>query len=327
MDLRELGERETISRLRKAIGVTSDMGRGEDDCAVIPLDDGTLLLASTDMVLEGTHVLPGATPDMIGSFAVEVAVSDVAAMGGRPLGVLCGYAMPPGTEVGWLQGVTHGMARTADSHGISLVGGDTKRSPEPTVAVTALGVVAAEECMFRRGAREGDALVLTGPVGGPALGYVSERHPDGSLREEALALVYRVRARVMAGRALASSGSAHACIDLSDGLAPCLDQMMTASGTGAEVRWEDVPVVDGLEEATYDTGWHARDMALNWGGEYELLAAVDPEGAPHLVKVLETMGLEPAVVGTVHGRRGQNILHHDSGREALRPHGFDHFKA
>jgi len=326
MDLRELGEREAISRLRDIIGTTSDLGGGEDDCATVPLDDGRVLLASTDMVLGETHILPGATPDMIGRFAVEIAVSDVAAMGGRPLGVLCGYAMPSGTDIHWLQGVTRGMALAADGMGTSLIGGDTKRSPERTIAVTALGLMAQDECMFRRGAREGDILLLTGPVGGPALGYNMERVPDGSLSDGALELVYGVRARVMAGKALATSGYAHACIDLSDGLAPCLDQMMAASDKGAELHWKDIPVVEGLEELVLDTGLHHRETALNWGGEYELLAAIDPDGVEHLMQLMARMDLEPAIVGRVHGVARQNIIIYDDGREALMPHGFDHFQ-
>ncbi len=325
MDLRELGEREAISHLRKAIGKTPDLGRGEDDCAAVLLDGGTVLLASTDMVLGETHMLPGATPKLIGQFAVEIAVSDVAAMGGTPTGVLCAYAMPSETDIHWLEDVSKGMTHAATALGTFILGGDTKRSPERTIAVTALGLVNEGECMFRHGAREGDVLMLTGPVGGPALGYNMERNSDGTLTDRALGLVYEVRARVMAGNALATSGHAHACIDLSDGLAPCLSQMMSASNKGAELLWNDVPLAEGLEDLAYEQGHDPRELALNWGGEYELLAAIDPEGVEPLMQVMGRLGLEPAIVGRVHGAGRQNIIIDERGREVLKQHGFDHF--
>jgi thiamine-monophosphate kinase len=326
MDLRELGEREAIDRIHLILGKTPDRGRGGDDSAAIPMDDGTFLLASTDMVLGETHILPGASPEAIGRFAVEIAISDIAAMGGRPLGVLSGYAMPPDTDIQWLQGVTAGMVQAVESIGTFVLGGDTKRSPERTIAVTALGQVAEEQCMFRHGAKEGDVLLLTGPVGGPALGYNMERNPDGSLTGRARGMVYDVRARLMAGQALATSGYAHACIDLSDGLAPCLYQMMDASDKGAELHWSDVPLADGLVDFTSDRRLDLKEMALNWGGEYELLAAIDPEGADPLMQAMGRLGLEAAIVGKVLDAPRQNIIISERGRELLRPHGFDHFQ-
>jgi thiamine-monophosphate kinase len=152
-----------------------------------------------------------------------------------------------------------------------------------------------------------------------------ERNPDGTLTETALELVYDVHAREKAGRALATSGYAHACIDLSDGLGPCLAQMMEASGKGAELDWRDVPLAEGLE-AFAVMGIDLREMALSWGGEYELLAAIDPDGVEPLVQVLRRLGLEPAVVGRVHGEARKNIIITEHGQEALSPHGFDHFQ-
>jgi thiamine-monophosphate kinase len=276
MDLKELGEREAIARVRGLLGTTPDLGVGEDDCAAVPLGDGRLLLVSTDVLVGPTHMLPGTTPGMMGSFAVEVAVSDIAAMGGQPMGVLTALALPPSTEAHWVEGLARGMVEATAGHGITVLGGDTKASGEPTVAMTALGIINEDECLYRRGARPGDKLLLTGPVGGPAVGYELIRSGAEGRERDALHMVYGVRARVAAGLALAASRAVHACIDLSDGLAPSVHQLCEASGCGAVVAWTDLPLPEDLEEAARLSGSKIEEMALNFGGEYELLAAVEP---------------------------------------------------
>ena len=325
MDLRDAGERAAIARLREAMGETEDLGQGIDDCAVHRLPDGSLLLVSTDVLVGSTHMLPGTSPGLLGSFAVELAVSDVAAMGGRPLGVLTAMAMPPDTSLEWLEDLSRGMATSADRHGITVLGGDTKAASEPVVAVTALGAVSEGECLYRRGALPGDALVLTGPVGGPALGFNMPEGCDGGLPPEALELVYGVRARVEAGLSLASSGHARACIDLSDGLAPAVHQLCEASGTGARIDWDSVPIADGLAEVSGARGLDLEETALHWGGEYELLAAVAPEGVDDVLSALRGLGLAPAVAGEVLAGR-EILLARDGPPAPLSPHGFDHFK-
>ncbi len=324
MDLRELGERGAIERLRKAMGDTDDLGLGIDDCAVYFLSDGSLLLASTDAIVGRTHMLPGVPPALLGSFAIEIAVSDVAAMGGRPFGVLAAMAMPPRTPIDWLERLSDGMAEAAHRHGITVLGGDTKASDEPMVAVTSLGSIEEGQCLYRRGAKPGDALLLTGPVGGPALGF---NLPEGKagITLEAARLVYGVRARVDAGLALARSGHAHACIDLSDGLAPAVHQLVGASGFGAVVDWASVPIVARLEQVAGARGLELEEVALHWGGEYELLAAVDPDRVHDVIADLLGLHLRPAVVGEVVEGHETILVCHGS-RAALSPHGFDHFK-
>jgi thiamine-monophosphate kinase len=324
MDLRDVGEREAIRRLQSALGATDDLGRGEDDCAVVDLGQGRYLLASTDVLVGRTHLLPGTPPDLFGAFALNTAVSDIAAMGGEPIGVLVALAMPPATDLGWLMGLYRGIASAARSLDLAVLGGDTKASNDPTVAATALGTVEAGRCMFRRGARPGDVIVLTGPVGDPALGFITPRRGEIPPRD-ALDRVYGVRARLDAGRALAASGHATACIDLSDGLAPALHQMLEASQKGATVVWEDIPLARGLREAATSTGHDLGEVALHWGGEYELLATVDPAGLEDVLSTLRRQRLEPRAIGRV--EEGRKVLLVSEGSPAeLSPHGFDHFK-
>ena len=324
MDLRDVGERDAIKRLQSTLGNMGDLGRGEDDCAVIDLGDGRYLLASTDVMVGRTHLLPGTPPDLYGAFVVNTAVSDIAAMGGDPIGVLTALAMPPGTDLGWLMGLYRGITSAARDLGITVLGGDTKASGDPTVAVTALGTMEGTRCMFRRGARPGDVLVLTGPVGGPALGFITPKRGD-ILPRDALDRVYSVKARTEAGRALAASGLATACIDLSDGFAPALHQLLEASKMGATVVWEDIPIARGLREAAATSDHELEDVALHWGGEYELLAIVDPVGVEDVMATLRRLRLEPRAVGRVDEGRKVHLVSEGSSAE-LSPHGFDHFK-
>ena len=329
--LRDVGERGAIEAARAQLGRTRDLGRGEDDCAVVPLGGGRgqLLLVTTDVLIGRSHLLPGVTPGMLGAFAVEAAVSDVAAMGGTPLGVLCALGLPPGTDRAWLQALARAMARAARGHGVGVLGGDTKSATEPVLAMTALGTATRGECLFRRGARPGDALVLTGPVGGPGIGYqrlmasmAEGRGPDA----RALRLVYGVRARVRDGLALARTGQARACIDLSDGLALALHQLCEASGVGAEVHWDALPLAGGLARAA-GQGRTELELALHFGGEYELLAAVRPDGVDEALAALRAArrGARCAVVGTV-TRPREILLCRERARVPIRPVGFDHFR-
>lgn len=325
MELRNLGERAAIEELRKAIVGTDDLGSGEDDCAVVSLDDGRLLLASTDVLVGPTHILPEAPPQLLGSFAAELAMSDVAAMGGSPIGILTAYAMPPGTEIAWLQLVSLGMSRAAVRVGTSVLGGDTKASPEPTIAVTALGLLEEGRCLYRKDAQPGDVLIVTGPVGGPSKGFLAPLGKDGKRTKEALELIYGVRARVNEGRAMSLSGRVHSCIDLSDGFAPALHQMMEASECGAMVAWNNIPLAEGLTEVADAAEADLVEAALNWGGEYELMAAVHPEGIEDVFSGLAAVGCSASPVGYV--TEGREILMvRDGAPLALDPRGFDHFE-
>ena len=320
MDLRELGERAAIARLREVLGATDDLGLGEDDCAVVPLGGDQLLLASTDILIGPTHLLPGTPPELYGSFCVEIAISDVAAMGGQPLGVLTAMAMPPDTDMDWLERVSEGMQGAARSHDATVLGGDTKSSPAPTVAVTAMGTVDRDRCLYRWAGRPGDKLVLTGPLGGPALGFNLPGSGSGDYGKEALDLIYDVRARTDAGIALASIEGANACIDLSDGFAPALHQLMEASGTGAEVEWEALPLEPGLADLAGEQGLDLVDLAHHWGGEYERLAAVDPGAGDQVMEALR-----PKEGGTLKSQR-EILLTRDGSPSSMGPHGFDHFR-
>ncbi len=236
-----------VSAIARAVGEPSGgvvLGIG-DDAAV--LDDGTVV--STDILVEGVHFdLARTTPRDVGHRAATANLSDLAAMGARPVALLAAFGLPPGFDDA--AEVAAGMRE----HGVPVAGGDLSRAPVLIVSVTALG--RSDRPVRRSGGRPGDVLVVTGPLGGQAAaGYAG-----------------RVMPRTDEGCALAAVATA--MIDLSDGIATDAPRLARASGTGAVIELERLPRASG---ATIE-------QAATGGEDYELLAAI-PSGTEAPVPV------------------------------------------
>jgi thiamine-monophosphate kinase len=221
-----------------------EVGIGDDACV---LAGG--LVASTDVLVDGVHFdAARMSASDIGHRAAAASLSDMAAMGAKPVCLLAGFGIPAGFAAA--AQLAAGMAE----HGVALVGGDLSRSPVLVVSVTALG--RAERPVLRSGGRPGDLLVVTGALGGQAAG----------------GYVRRVTPRLAEGRALATVATA--MLDLSDGIATDVRRLAAASGTGAVVELERLPRAPGV----------TIEQAATGGEDYELLAAV-PDGVPVPVAV------------------------------------------
>jgi thiamine-monophosphate kinase len=255
-----LPEEALVSAIARAVGEPTGavvVGIG-DDAAV--LDDGTV--ASTDILVEGVHFdLGRLSPRDVGHRAATANLSDLAAMGARPVALLAAFGLPPGFE--------HGaeLAAGMREHGVPVVGGDLSRAPVLIVSVTALG--RAERPVRRTGGRPGDLLVVTGPLGGQAAsGYAS-----------------RVTPRTGEGCALATVATA--MIDLSDGIATDAGRLARASRTGAVVELDLLPRAAGA----------SIEQAATGGEDYELLAALPPGAeSPVPVTVVGRLTEEPDVL-------------------------------
>jgi thiamine-monophosphate kinase len=238
-----LPEEALVSAIARAVGEPSGgviLGIG-DDAAV--LDDGTV--ASTDILVDGVHFDLGRTSARdIGHRAATANLSDLAAMGARPVALLAAFGLP--AEFGDVAEIAAGIGE----HGVPVAGGDLSRSPVLVVAVTAIG--RAERPVCRSGGRAGDVLAVTGPLGGQAAGGYTGR----------------VMPRTEEGCALAAVATA--MIDLSDGIATDAGRLARASGTGAVIELERLPRAPG---ATVE-------QAAAGGEDYELLAALPPDAVP-----------------------------------------------
>jgi thiamine-monophosphate kinase len=306
------GEFDVIRAIRDAVPMGGDgviVGIG-DDCAVLSGDDAEDLLVTTDLLLENRHFRPDAAPRDVGWKALAVSISDVAAMGGRPLHAVLSVALRAEHSGLFADEMLRGLLDCAARFGVSLVGGDTNSTDGPlVVCVTLTGRVARGKAVLRSGARPGDAVCVTGALG-------------GSLRGRHL----RPTPRVAEAAALVAGGDVHAMIDVSDGLASDLGHVLDASGVGAEVWADRVPVHADAVALADDDGRGPIDHALQDGEDFELCFAVAPERAPSLV-ASGLAGTPVAHVGTVTQAREYVLLDCVGGpRRPMNRGGYDHFR-
>lgn len=243
-----------------------------DDCALLdPVPPGQQLAISTDMLVAGRHFFEGTDPAAIGHKALAVNLSDLAAMGARPVGFTLALALPT-ADAAWLQGFADGLFGLAARAACPLIGGDTTRGPL-NISITVLGQVPATHALRRDGARVGDAIWVSGPLGAAALA-VARRSQGQPVPDAAARRLDWPEPRLAAGLGL--TGVASAAMDISDGLAGDLGHLLTASGRrqglslGAEL-WEDRLPLDPVLRESGVAHDEALQLALHGGDDYELL--------------------------------------------------------
>jgi thiamine-monophosphate kinase len=299
--LREIGEFGAIARIERAAARSRAGTRGVvvgigDDAAVLRARAGEDLVATTDALVEGVHFrFATQAARAIGRRALVANLSDLAAMGARPLGCLLALAAPPSLPVRTLDALVAGILDEAAAHGCPLVGGNVSRARETALTLTALGAVARGRALRRCGARPGDRILVTGTLGGAALEVALAERGRGRVRRVAVP-------RLAAGRALARLPGVGACIDISDGLEADLAHLLDASGVAAELEPARVPRPRGFDAACRRAGLDPERLALAGGEDYELLFTLRP-GAPAAARVARLLGVPVAEIGRVHRRR------------------------
>ena len=223
-----MNEFELIARLTKALPTNeSVVTSAGDDCAVLDLGlPGNLILFKTDAVVEGFHFTKDTPPEKIGRKALARGLSDIAAMAGTPTAALVTIALPEKFDAEFVAKIYDGLSALAEQFGVAIVGGETTTNPERIlISIALLGTVPRGKQILRSGAKIGDAIFVTGELGGS----LAEKHLD-------------FEPRLTEARWLAEHFSIHAMIDLSDGLAGDLRHILNASKVGAELLKSAVPV-------------------------------------------------------------------------------------
>ncbi len=241
-----------------------------DDAALLHVPEGRIV-ATTDAQVAGVHFrFDLSTPADIGARAVTVNVSDIAAMGCHPLGALLAYELPTDLPDRTVLAVTRGIARAARRYDLPIVGGNITATPGPfSITLTALGTPACGRVLTRTGARPGDVILVSGPLGGAALGLeVLQRLPERARTWPAPVRAYRRPvARLSLGVALAKDPRVHAAVDISDGLAADLGHVLRGSGVGARLDASWIPLPAGATACARALGLDPRNCAL-LGGDY-----------------------------------------------------------
>lgn len=237
-----------------------------DDCAVVAWTDQKPLLVTTDMLLEGSCFLRDAGPERIGRKAMSVNLSDMAAMAGKPVAAVISLGLPSDIDQNWAQKLFSSMQTQAELFDTVIVGGDTNAwKGLIAINVTLFGEPTGKRPVTRSGAKSGDALMVTGALGGSILGHHLDFTP-----------------RVKEAQLLHSLFDLHAMIDISDGLAADLHHLCEESGCGAEVWAEKIPLSEASHQMQDDLS--PLQHALGDGEDFELLFAVSEEECIRLIQ-------------------------------------------
>ncbi len=312
-----VGEFELIGRLARLFGRGGPgvvVGIG-DDAAVLEPPAGERLVATVDAVFSGVHFGRGARPEDVGWKALAASLSDLAAMGARPLWALLALGAPRGVAARRLESLGRGLAECARRHRVRVVGGNVSRARDLSETVAALGAVRPGRELTRGGGRPGDAVLVSGTLGDAALGLEPGAEPALRRRQR------RPEPRLALGVAL--GGLASACIDVSDGLLQDLGHLCRASGTGASLRAEALPLSPAYRRATR----RRRDPwapALCGGEDYELAFTVPPERVAAAGRAARAARTPVSVVGALVRGGGVRVVLSGGGRYRPRSAGHDH---
>src|SRR5580692_8177370 len=321
-----MNEFELITKLTKSLPTNENVVTGAgDDCAV--LDFGLpekLFLFKTDAIVEGIHFTKETPPEKIGRKALARCLSDIAAMAGIPNAALVTIALPENFESEFVAKIYDGLNALAEKFGVAIVGGETTTNPERIlISIALLGTVARGKQILRSGAKIGDAIFVTGELGGS----LAEKHLE-------------FEPRIAEANWLAENFSIHAMIDLSDGLAGDLRHILNASKTGAEILKSAIPISRAAKQASRSRACESAEnppthvggckppllAALTDGEDFELLFTVASKDA---VKLLDAWKkkfpkLKLSCIGKIVA--GEGILIRDkSGSHKLNAHGYVHF--
>lgn len=256
-----------------------------DDCAVLSIPDGYELAVTTDTMVENVHFFAGTDPKQLGHKLLAVNLSDLAAMGALPVSVTLALTLPEVDE-NWLTAFAEGFLALAERHGVDLIGGDTTSGPL-TLTVQALGLIPKGQALRRSVAKPGDFIYMTGFLGDAGLGLKIKQGYDCADPAAALMRFNQPEPQIAVGQALV--GIAHACIDISDGLAGDLAHILEQSRVGASLDWEALPLSTAVQAYIKDTGDWA--MPLTAGDDYELCFTISPEQAQQLTVAATRIGI------------------------------------
>jgi len=300
MKLKDLGEFKFIDRIEKGIRLSSRVIKGiGDDAAVLKYKKDKYLLFTTDMLLEGRHFYRSSRPKLVGEKALSCNISDIAAMGGLPRFAVISIGLPGSLNLGYADGLYRGIKKVAARFGIDLVGGDTVSSEKIIINIALIGEVEKENLALRSGAKQNDAIFVTGDIGGSIKG----RHLNFS-------------PRLKEARFLVKNFKINSMIDVSDGLLADLGHILQESDKGARIFEKAVPV--SQDAADFDS-------AVMDGEDFELIFTFPEKHADRLKKIWPFKTRLSRIGAILNKRKGFYLVRKSGKSERIKPVGFTHF--
>jgi len=367
MKLNKLGEFGLIKLVRNTFtpfdkkGIIAGIG---DDCAAIKPREGSLLIATTDALVEGIHFnLDYTKPYQLGIKSIYINLSDIAAMGGIPLYALLSIAVPPNFSVKFMGEFFKGIKDGAKRYKVSIIGGNVSSSPPPLlppqvgeekgggffINITILGEVEKKYMILRKGAKAGDKIFVTGYLGDSAAGMKMLQDARCKMPGHPRKWVVKLEAcnlqlinrhlmpspRLKEGRFLAVKKLATSMIDISDGLASDIRRLCEESNVGADIFVKNIPISRELKSEIRNPKSEI-NLALYGGEDYELLFTVKPEKVGKLKSLWEDMKIPITMIGEITKREinpvrpsvsyGVNLINADGKATPLTKEGYNHFK-
>jgi len=333
----DIGEFELINRIDQALlkeGAATPIGTVGigDDCAAFKPRPGYEILLTCDCMVEGRHFLPDRiSPFHLGRRAMTLNISDVGAMGGRPLYALVSLGLKKETFVSNILEMYRGFVAELNPFCATIIGGNLTRSEGPVfIDITVIGEVETGKMLRRTTAKTGDTILVTGFPGQSAAGLrlLKQSPEDENLDNHPLVQAYnRPSHRALEGARIAQSGLATAMIDTSDGLLGDLGHICMESGVGALLVQEELPVSATLQQTAFIMGCDPLDFVLSDSDDYELLITCAPKHAETVCTLISRSGSTSVKqIGTITSNPNTiELLQPDGTRRPLDPLGWDHF--
>lgn len=304
-----------------------------DDAALIDLDDKYLVVTS-DLLLESKHLPAKMSAFQKGKKVVTVNVSDLAAMGAKPFGFILSLGLPQDLLIEEYDEIMDGVFKTCQSYEMGLIGGDTNESDELILSGTCLGVVNKNKVLLKEGARPGDVVAVTGPLGVAAAGFeflLSPLSVKKNLKEilkpSTIEIIVKhalePHTKLKEGILLAESGFVTSATDITDSLASEVGELVEASENGVGITLFEtmIPIIAEVEEITVVLDKNPLDLALYYGEDFELLLTIKEDAFDQLK---DKFGLIEVGVVTSSGK--MEIVDKEGKTNILKPSGYQHFK-
>ena len=280
MNRKKSGEFGWIAQIRERFASLVPVGAVGigDDGAVIPTG-GRLTIVTTDMLVEDVHFVRTAiSPRDLGYKSLAVNLSDLAAMGAESAASFLSIGLPGDVDEAWKNSFLSGYQEISSEFDVPLLGGDTTAADKIVISVTALGTAPGERIKRRNGARLGDVVCVTGPLGDSAGGLLLQSQtPENEDEKRLIAAHHRPKPYVREGVWLGRQPAVHAMMDVSDGISSDLHHILEESGVAARIELDRLPISNALRRVAAAKGWDAGKLAVTGGEDYVLLLAVQPD--------------------------------------------------